>query len=266
MTHLGCDEIFPDDLYAFSAESHARCSFAYGPADTTATSYLQVLFGLPLGLEPSTSYSMHFFTHLSFFAMHAHSVATCFALVPRLCHIFLVSLTALDLELYLLHIHHFHLCLVKCHFIFFSYRPGITSMQHATSHTTAVQSLSYSQWFLHIGKQWYHLPEFIPSNLNSGLRSCVSISIHIQHVILNNKTYPGTNSRFALAPISTLCDLCWLLDSSNLYKWMTSSLWTCYLYTTAFVVYPFLTISTLYWISANTSTTDTTWPSNSLQH
>ena len=30
---------------------------------------------------------------------------------------------------------HCYLCLMKCHLIFFSYRSGLTSMQHTTSHT-----------------------------------------------------------------------------------------------------------------------------------
>ena len=38
---------------------------------------------------------------------------------------------------------HFHLCLLKCHFIFFPYRPHLTSMQHAVSHTTAVEPSSH---------------------------------------------------------------------------------------------------------------------------
>ena len=77
---------------------------------------------------------------------------------------------------------HSHLCPLKCHLIFFSYRPGLTSMQHTISHTTAVQSLSRYQWYIFIGKQWYQVPEFFPSNSNSGLRSCISISIYTQHV------------------------------------------------------------------------------------
>ena len=32
------------------------------------------------------------------------------------------------------------------------------------------------------GMQWYQLPEFIPSKSNSGLHSCISISIRTQHV------------------------------------------------------------------------------------
>jgi len=93
------------------------------------------------------------------FAAHAHTIATCFAVVPRLCHLIL-----------------------KCHLIFLSYRPGLTSMHHTTSHTTAVQSPSHCQWYILIHKQWYQLPEFIPSNSNSGLHSCISISIYTQHV------------------------------------------------------------------------------------
>jgi len=54
--------------------------------------YLQDFFGLPLGLAPSTSYSIHFFAQsLSFFAAHAHLIVTCFAVVPRLCQLILVS-------------------------------------------------------------------------------------------------------------------------------------------------------------------------------
>jgi len=71
---------------------------------------------------------------------------------------------------------HSHLCPLKCHLIFFSYRPGLTSMQHATSHTTAVQFPSHHQWYILIGKQWYQMPEFIPSNSNCGIHSCISIS------------------------------------------------------------------------------------------
>jgi len=54
------------------------------------TTSFHVLFGLSLGLEPSTSYSIHFFTQsVSFFATHAHTIATCFAVVPRLYHLLL---------------------------------------------------------------------------------------------------------------------------------------------------------------------------------
>jgi len=48
------------------------------------TTSLQVLFGLPLGLQPSTSYSIHFFIQISVFATHAHTITAWFAVVPRL--------------------------------------------------------------------------------------------------------------------------------------------------------------------------------------
>jgi len=53
-------------------------------------------FGLPLGLSPSTSYSIHFFTQsLSSFCNTCPHIATCFAVVTRLCHLILVSLSTL---------------------------------------------------------------------------------------------------------------------------------------------------------------------------
>jgi len=37
---------------------------------------------------------------------------------------------------------HLHFCPLKCHLIFFPHRTGLTSMQHITSHTTGVVSVS----------------------------------------------------------------------------------------------------------------------------
>ena len=100
-------------------------------------------------------------------------------IVFLLCHLILVSLSTLYLELlsssFTLHIHlTTHLCPLKCHLIFLSYGPGLASMQHTTSQTTAVQSPSHYQW--------YQLPKFVPSNSISGLYSCISISVYTQHV------------------------------------------------------------------------------------
>ena len=50
---------------------------------------LQVFFGLPLGLAPSISYSIHLFPS------HRLLFSACFAVVPRLCHLILVSLPLL---------------------------------------------------------------------------------------------------------------------------------------------------------------------------
>jgi len=51
------------------------------------------------------------------------------------------------------HIHLTILISARCSAtIFIPYRPGLTSMQHTTSHRTAVQSPSHNQWYIHIGK------------------------------------------------------------------------------------------------------------------
>jgi len=61
-----------------------------------STISLQVFFGLSLGLASSTSYSIHFFTQsLSSSRNTCHTIATCFAVVPRLCHLILLSLNRL---------------------------------------------------------------------------------------------------------------------------------------------------------------------------
>jgi len=44
-------------------------------------------------------------------------------------------------------------------------------MQHAASHTTAVQPSSHNQRHVLIGKQWYQLPELIPTNSNSAVNA-----------------------------------------------------------------------------------------------
>ena len=95
---------------------------------------LHVLFGLPLGLKPSTSYTIHFFTqsassfrntcpyHLSLFCSSINIISP----VPSL------SLNSLLATLFYLNITHpsdySHLCLLKCHLIFFPDRPGLTSV------------------------------------------------------------------------------------------------------------------------------------------
>jgi len=56
---------------------------------------LQVFFGLPPLHTPYISSPNY--CHL--FAAHAHTITTCFAVVPRLCHLILVCLSTLYLEL-----------------------------------------------------------------------------------------------------------------------------------------------------------------------
>ena len=44
--------------------------------------------------------------HCLLFATHAHTIAACSAVVPRLCHLILVSFSTLYLELYVVTSHH----------------------------------------------------------------------------------------------------------------------------------------------------------------
>jgi len=67
-------------------------------------------------------------------------------------------------------------------------------MQHITSHTTAVQSPSHFQRYILIGKQQYQLPKFIPSNSDSVLHSCISISIHTHHIRTHTHTHTHTHN------------------------------------------------------------------------
>ena len=97
-------------------QSIASSLFKLRASQSFCTTSLHVLFGLPLGLEPSTSYSIHFFTQsVSFlFAAHAHTIATCFSVVSTLYHLFLVFISTPYLELFYLNIthpsDHSHLC------------------------------------------------------------------------------------------------------------------------------------------------------------
>jgi len=82
--------------------------------------------------------------HCHLFATHAHTIATCFAVVPRLCHLILVSLSTLYLEFCLLVSHHTSIqpfsslpTEVPPHFPFLQARSHF--LQHITSHTTAVK-------------------------------------------------------------------------------------------------------------------------------
>ena len=51
--------------------------------------------------------------HCLIFAAYAHTIATCFAIIPRLCHLVLVSLSTLYLELYLVASHHTSITITK---------------------------------------------------------------------------------------------------------------------------------------------------------
>jgi len=67
--------------------------------------------------------------HCLLFKPHAHTIATCFAVVPRLCHLILVSQPFTWNSILWLNAtrpsNHSQLCPLQCHLIFLSYRPGL---------------------------------------------------------------------------------------------------------------------------------------------
>ena len=99
-----------------------------------STTALHVLFGLPLGLEPSTSYCIISSPYQCLlFKAHALTIATCFAVASILYHLFqsFSQLLTQNSMFYLNITHpsdHSHLCSLKCHLIFFPDRPGLTSV------------------------------------------------------------------------------------------------------------------------------------------
>jgi len=145
--------------YPLSASSiccdpwHAPCSI-YAPDSLFAQplskfSLVYLLVWHPPLHTPYISSSNHCLP----FEAHVYTIATCFVVVPvpRLYHLILVSLSTFTWNsIFYINATHpsdlSHLCPLKCHLIFFSHRPDLTSMQHTTLHTTAVQSISQYQW------------------------------------------------------------------------------------------------------------------------
>jgi len=80
--HPPCSIYMPDSLFL---QSLLKFSFVY----------LYLLAWHPQLHSPYISSP----NHCLLFAAHAHTIATCFAVVPRLCHLILVSLSTLYLEL-----------------------------------------------------------------------------------------------------------------------------------------------------------------------
>ena len=95
-THTHPDHQTSFIIFLHLQRSMASSLFILHAWQSSHTTSLQVIFGLPLGLGPSTSYYIHFFTQSSSsfrtFAAHAHTNAACSAAIPMLCHLYLVSL------------------------------------------------------------------------------------------------------------------------------------------------------------------------------
>ena len=114
------------------------------------TTSLHVLFGLPLRLDPPL--------HIPYisspnqcllFTTHAHTIATCFAVVSILYHLlsFLTGQASLPFSILL------------CTQLLYNLPVVINYVSLLVSNGT------------------YLLPEFIPSNSDSGLHSCITICI-----------------------------------------------------------------------------------------
>ena len=94
----------PDHRASFITFLHLQRSMASSLFNLRAwqssrTSSFQVFFGLPLGLEPSTSCSIISSpSHRHLFTTHDRTSAACSAATPMLCHLPLVSLSAPYLE------------------------------------------------------------------------------------------------------------------------------------------------------------------------
>jgi len=72
--------IFISFFYFYLLQSIASYLFKLCASQSFCTTSFHVLFGLPLHLEPSTSYS----NQCLLFAAHAHTITTCFAIVSIL--------------------------------------------------------------------------------------------------------------------------------------------------------------------------------------
>ena len=96
------------------------------------TTSFHVLFGLPLGLEPYTSYSTHFFTQSvsslrSTCPYHRNLFCCSINIISSIPSLSLNSLLGTVFYLNITHpSDHSHLCSLKCHLIFFPDRPGHT--------------------------------------------------------------------------------------------------------------------------------------------
>ena len=129
-------------------------------------------------------FTLHAFLHL--FVTHAHTIAACFAVISMLCHLFQITLSSLLGKLSFSLTPHIHLTFLisTCWSVStFSFLTGQVSLPcNILLRTQLLYNVPPNQWYVLIGKQWYQLPELIPTNSNSGLHSCISISIHTEHV------------------------------------------------------------------------------------
>jgi len=230
--------------------------------ESLSTISLKVFFGLPLSLAPppDTPY-ISSSNHCLLFAVHAHTIAICFAVVPKWCHLILVFLSTFTwnsvLQFNTTHpSDHSYLCPLKCHLIFLSCNILLrTQLLYNLPLTVNDISLLVSN-----GTNCLNL--FYPVRILLSTAASASLSTLNMSPKYQNLS---TNSRFV---IDTSIYTCASFTSYWIHATSTNKCFLHFihgiLYTTTFPVYPLLTTCTLYWIITNTSTTNTTWPSSSL--
>jgi len=106
-------------------------------------------------------------------------------------------------------------------------------MEYTALHRTVVQSPSHNQLIND------------KSILVSNGSNCLNLFDPIRILASTAaSTFQSTLNMYPVTPdlhwhqYIPLCNLYWLLDSSNLYKYTTSSVCTCYPYTSTLLVYP----------------------------
>ena len=115
--------------------SIASSLFKLRALQPSCTTSVHVLFDLPLGLEPCTSYSIHFFNQSVFSfrstcPYHRNLFGCSINIISSIPSLSLNSLLGtLVFYFNITHLsNHSHLCLLKCRLIFFPDRPGLTSV------------------------------------------------------------------------------------------------------------------------------------------
>jgi len=243
-TRTYCDH--QSSIFCFLHPWHPPCSIyvpgSLFPQSLSKFSLVYLLAWHPQLHIPYTSSP----SHCLLFAAHAHTIATCFAVVLRLCHLILVCLVCLSTLLGTLS------CSLTPHI---NLTILISACWSATTFSFLTGQVSLSCNILLRTQLLYNLPLIINdiSLLVSSGTNCLNLFHPIWIVVstaassspsslhstchLSNKTYP-------LTP-----DLHWhqyLHTNKCLYHFIHATL-----YTTTFHVYPLLTTSTLYWLITN---------------
>ena len=140
-------------------------------------------------LAPSTAYLIHFFTQsLSSLRITSHAIASCFAVVPRLCHLNLFSVWTLYLDLSCSLMPHIHLTVL------------ISALWSATSFSYLTSLVSFPCNILLRSQLLYSLPLIISdiSLLVSNGTNCLNLFHPIQ--ILASTAVSASSCALTMSP------------------------------------------------------------------